>query len=344
MSYQEPPPHYSASVKTLWLRIALQCKEPTRYEIERFYEVAYSHGFLKKYAFFRRIINSFIGDTLTPWQHLISSDLKTIDLSSSPDGAGAYDNIDDEGTCILSNALWHNRILKNLNLSGNKIRAKGAGGLARVLRHNKTVLEDVNLNYNKIGTSGCKLIAGALKKNRTLRVLKLRSNNLFDIAVKYLSTALLSSNIEHLDLADNQIRDTGAIAIAEVLRANKLKRLDLTHNKIGSKGCTELARALLYNDSLIAFSLLPTKPALSPAAQQELIDAVAAHPNLRSGSAKCASNSQLPEKEEEVEVFWWNEEDMVKFKSAPEPEPSTAPWSCHKLGRANSLDMFRKRT
>lgn len=367
--YSEPPAHYSASVQTLWLRIAASCKEPTRVEVERFYDVAYARGFLKKYPFLRKLVTSFIGQSLTPWQHLISSSIKRLDLSTSCSnsrasdnsgdvsvvsrlsnalahkGNGAYDNIDDEGVCILSDALVHNRILKTLNLAGNKIRAKGAAGLAKVIKQN-TALEELNLNDNAIGTRGCKSLAEALKKNSTLRVLQLRSNNLVDSAVKYLSTALLSraSSVECLDLAENQLRNSGAIAISEVLRKDKLKLLDLTNNKIGDTGCVELARAIMFNESLTSFSLIPTKGSLSLAAKQELFDAVAVHPNL--GSGKGASNSQLPEKsEEEEEVFWWNEEERVKFERIPEPGPTTAPWSCHRLGSGSSLeDLFKKMT
>jgi len=342
--YREPPSHYSASVQTLWLRIAAKCKEPTRQEIERFYEVAYARGFLKKYPFLRKLVNSFLGDSLTPWQHLISSDLVKLDLSTSEPNSRAYANIDDEGTVILSNALFYNRILKTLNLAGNKIRAKGAGGLANVMKNNTTVLEEINLNNNKIGSTGCKLLALALKKNRTLRILHLRSNDLYDGAVADLSKALIGSNVEQLDLAGNQIRDAGAIAIAEVIRGDHLKQLDLSNNKIGNQGCIELARAILFNESLTSFLVRPSKSSLSTVAKQELVDALAAHPNLGSGSSKGASNSQLPEKEEEVTLFWWNEEERVECKSVPKPGPSTAPWSSHKLGRANSLDMFRKRT
>jgi len=339
--YREPPKHYSWSVQTLWRRIAAELKEPTRGEIERFYEVSYAKGFLKKYPFLRKLVNSFLGDSLSPWQHLISSNLVKLDLSASERN---YTVIDDEGTKILSNALFYNRILKKLNLAGNKIRGKGAEGLANVLKNNTTVLKEINMNNNKIGTKGCLYLGRALKKNKSLRILHLRSNNLFDKAVEHLCRSLVGSNVQHLDLRDNQITNAGAIAIAGVLRGDQLEWLDLSNNRIGSKGCIELARAILFNWSLTSFSVRPSKSSLSTEAEQELVDAIAAHPNLGSKSSRGTSNSQLPKKEEDVHVYWWNEELKVEYKSVPEPGPSTTPWSTHKLGRANSLDMFRKKT
>ena len=76
----------------------------------------------------------------------------------------ARNDIGDEGTTALSEALKSNSTLEELELPDNKIGAAGAQSLANMLQFNRA-LASLDLFYNEIGAGGAKAIAAALPQS-----------------------------------------------------------------------------------------------------------------------------------------------------------------------------------
>ncbi|KAK3099263.1 hypothetical protein FSP39_001818 [Pinctada imbricata] len=111
------------------------------------------------------------------------------------------------GECgaILGTALIENETLKELDLSWNHIRSKGAVGVALGLKKNIALLK-LSLSWNGFGFEGSVALACALATNTTLT---------------------------HLDLACNRIHPPALFELIKGLATNKsLRVLCLSHNPI----------------------------------------------------------------------------------------------------------------
>lgn len=92
-----------------------------------------------------------------------------------------YEDLGDEGTILLAQALENNISLKLLKLKQCSVGDEGAKALANFLAQNKT-LKNLNLSNNKIGSEGIQWLSKFLAKNKSLTSLDLRGNDIGDKA------------------------------------------------------------------------------------------------------------------------------------------------------------------
>ena len=104
---------------------------------------------------------------------LMMETIKQLDISCN--------NINDDGTKMLSQGILHTVTLKCLHINDCNIGAVGTGELARALKIN-TSLEALWMNGNAIGHSGATDIAVALRNNNTLKELSLTGDATIDYA------------------------------------------------------------------------------------------------------------------------------------------------------------------
>lgn len=80
----------------------------------------------------------------------------------------------------------------------------------------------LSLNKCRIIGKDLKKFSAALAQNQHLKALILGRNNLGDIGVNYIASALrVNSNLTFLDLFDVDFEKEGAIVLAEALSTNK---------------------------------------------------------------------------------------------------------------------------
>jgi len=131
-----------------------------------------------------------------------------------------------------------NNILKDLNLSWNKISDHGIRELCMGLESN-SVLTKLNLYDNLIGDEGARHLGEVLKMNHTLCWLHLGCNKIDHAGAFGLARGLkVNSGIKHLYLYDNQIGDGGACCLADALKKRKktVKTLLIWRNYIEEEG------------------------------------------------------------------------------------------------------------
>ncbi|VEU43877.1 unnamed protein product [Pseudo-nitzschia multistriata] len=119
--------------------------------------------------------------------------IETIDLSHNLLRKLDAENENDEDDSFFSSStgffgpsfgihgfLAKNRTLRDLNLSGNRMRNRGIealfGGLCIAGPHAR--LTSVSLGFNRIGDAGAQAIASCLATNRSLRSIELNDNNI----------------------------------------------------------------------------------------------------------------------------------------------------------------------
>ena len=98
-----------------------------------------------------------------------ATELHTLDLRNN--------DIDDEGVIALVGALT-NRNLCVLDLSSNRITARGWQNLASLLQNPNCNLVKLDLGSNNVGDEGALIFANALASNRKLEVLDLSSSGI----------------------------------------------------------------------------------------------------------------------------------------------------------------------
>ncbi|XP_043086477.1 NACHT, LRR and PYD domains-containing protein 12-like isoform X2 [Puntigrus tetrazona] len=149
-----------------------------------------------------------------------------------------YCGITDESYSALASALRSNPShLRELNLSGNKLRSDSVILLSGVLQDPDCKLEILWLRDCSITDEGCFALASALRSNPShLRELNLSGNKLGE-SVNLLSAVLQDPDckLEKLWLHYCGITDEGCSALASALRSNPshLRELNLSRNKLG---------------------------------------------------------------------------------------------------------------
>ncbi|XP_073716424.1 protein NLRC3-like [Misgurnus anguillicaudatus] len=131
--------------------------------------------------------------------------------------------------------------LRDLDLSGNKLRDSGVKRLFDVLKNPNCKLEKLKLSGCNIKDEGCAALASALKSNSHLRDLELSNNSkLRDSGVKRLSDGLKNPNckLETLELHRCDVTDECCAALASALKSNPshLRELDLVDNGLSDSG------------------------------------------------------------------------------------------------------------
>lgn len=146
--------------------------------------------------------------------------------------------------------------LKILDISFNKLTARGAGKLFYSLRNNSQ-LSTLNIESNPLGPRMNIFIRELIEKNGKLENLNMRNCSLEDEGIIGLSEPLSKNTmIKTLNLSKNYLGDEAAQSIAFGLRKNKsLITIDLSNNKIHKKGGIDIAESLHKNMTLQSLDL-----------------------------------------------------------------------------------------
>ena len=181
----------------------------------------------------------------------------------------ARNNLGEEGTRLICDAVKHNTTIKELDLSGgyplfNNIgRAAGAKHVADMLIGTPS-LTSIGLRGNRLGTEGAKELAPAIGKSASLTSIDLSNNSLRATGANELLPALgASASLTDLNLTNNFIggyflgnhklirTPEGADAIADALRSSSsLTSIDLRSNTLGSESATVLAPGIRDSASI----------------------------------------------------------------------------------------------
>ncbi|XP_052432910.1 NACHT, LRR and PYD domains-containing protein 12 isoform X2 [Carassius gibelio] len=159
--------------------------------------------------------------------------------------------ITGEGCAALASALRSNpEHLRQLDLTGNKLRDSGVMPLSVVIQNPLCKLEILWLNDCGLTDEDCAALASALRSNpEHLRQLDLSGNKLVDSSMKLISAVLANPHckVEKLWLVECCITDEGCAALASALRSNPehLRQLDLSENKIRDSGLKCLSTVLV---------------------------------------------------------------------------------------------------
>ena len=141
--------------------------------------------------------------------------------------------ISNQGLSILTDGLYNNLTLVELDLSDNYITDQGIKILIDVLLTNKSNLQKLHLGSNNISDLGIQYLSEMLKTNRSLTHLMLNRNNITNHGVHLLSNVLALHNIglEVLSLSFNSlINDLSVESLIIMLRHNEtLKGLDMKY-------------------------------------------------------------------------------------------------------------------
>jgi Ran GTPase-activating protein (RanGAP) involved in mRNA processing and transport len=174
-------------------------------------------------------------------------------------GASALTTYYIAGNCMtgdgigpLCDALATEKLVKQLWLKRNPLRATGACHMARMLTTN-TTLQVLDLATTGLLNEGFQALLSGLRQNASLRHLYLAGNGIDTSGLTGVSEYLEHQcQLETLSVGCNRLGDTGAIIFAEGLRRNStLKRFEMASCGIGSKGGAALADMLTVNTTLL---------------------------------------------------------------------------------------------
>ena len=120
----------------------------------------------------------------------------------------------------------------------------------------------MDLSWNRLTARGGKALAESIENNKTLTVLDIGWNGIGDEAGKTLENALTENNVlRHLNIANNRLSSVSAEAIASGVEKNKgLVSLVLDSNPFGAKGCDLIMEALKMNSAIINVGLNNVEP------------------------------------------------------------------------------------
>ena len=163
-------------------------------------------------------------------------------------------NLGEEGTKAICEALEQNKTLKELNLSGsdNNGRAAGAKHVAKMLGVN-VGLTSLSLAKNELDDDGAEAISIGLKENKSLTNLDLSGKGYGDGLIGPRGAAALASAIAvngawtFVELRGNKLGDEGWGAMFAAICGNKdskIMSMDASSENIGHAGVKLIAEAL----------------------------------------------------------------------------------------------------
>ncbi|XP_058234764.1 NACHT, LRR and PYD domains-containing protein 3-like isoform X2 [Hemibagrus wyckioides] len=196
-------------------------------------------------------------------------------------------NLTEESCTDLSSVFSSNSILRNLELSYNKLlqdsgvdldfeglkypnrslkkmtqlyfhlleeSCRALSSVINVTHSRTSRLKELELSDNNLQDLGVKLLSDGLKNPHcTLEILRLRYCNLTKESCRSLSSVLSSnsSRLRELDLSGNGLQDSGVKLLSDGLKHLHctLEKLEMCYCSITDEGCVALASALRSNSS-----------------------------------------------------------------------------------------------
>ncbi|KAL1251666.1 hypothetical protein QQF64_019462 [Cirrhinus molitorella] len=135
-------------------------------------------------------------------------------------------------------------LLKELDLSGDKLGDLDWEKLSALLMDSHSKLEKIKVNNNELTEKSCSILATVLSSKTILKEMDLNNSRLLDSGVKKICEGLKNPvcELEILKLSNCSITEEGYKALASALRSNPshLIELDLTGNDPGQSGVKEL--------------------------------------------------------------------------------------------------------
>jgi len=121
-----------------------------------------------------------------------------------------------------------NTALESIDLSNCLLGMLGTKRISTVLKKNK-ILRELNLSGNQVRTQEAKFIADALKQNEVLKVLNLSNTELDTSGVEQILNVLLDFNktLEEIDFSGCEVGDRIKYLITNVQRKNPKLRINL---------------------------------------------------------------------------------------------------------------------
>jgi len=187
-----------------------------------------------------------------------------------------FNSIGDDGCTSLSmHMVAGNHTLRNLFLSGNKIKQKGTVALASAILHGCS-LSRLHLSNNNLGEEGINVLVqsiaeaekrvqqllhrqGGIKLGYNIKPVTLEECNLDNVSMttkcfETLSNMVLTNfNLKNISLANNNLNDSDLALLSQSLTQNKnipLKSLILSFNKITCVGIECLMNAVWGSSTL----------------------------------------------------------------------------------------------
>lgn len=201
------------------------------------------------------------------------------------------DNFLTDDACYhLGQMLSSNACLRELNMSGCRIRPSGALRLftgliinrsLEVLHLNRNELGDMGIEHlanavmagvpvkkiylskNNIGEKGITALADALDVNNRFVVVDLSWNKLYVGLIRLLNVLSGNEDLQEVNLSWNNIAGArNGIAIKQLLTAPKLSHLDLSNNRLAGDATVKIIQTLPVARSLktLDLSFNPIKP------------------------------------------------------------------------------------
>eukprot|EP01132_Coremiostelium_polycephalum_P007849 gene7849-9663_t len=199
-----------------------------------------------------------------------SSNLKDLDLS--------WNRIDGDGLLMMKEGLQKNNILRNFNVSGNKISGLettidlgqsitsldisknsltviAIKSLGVYIRSNDS-LKNLYLNHTQLVCKSLKSLSKSLAFNQSIRYLDLSFNKISQLGLSHLLSSLSHNRIESINLQNNQIDNSCATNLTQLFsrKDHQLFNINLSGNRIGITGYKKIAGSLSkYNKCKILF-------------------------------------------------------------------------------------------
>ncbi|XP_065918748.1 NLR family CARD domain-containing protein 3-like [Dysidea avara] len=143
-------------------------------------------------------------------------------------------------------------VLKELNLSHNKISCTGAIAISQIIRECYSLLM-LNISHNNINCKGIRKIAEALQGDKQLQYLDISYNDISDQGVIAVNEYLMKNNtlLEFRMVQTLTNKRTRCLKIDDTICLNKtLQILDVSFNKIPDNEVLKISRSFKYNNAL----------------------------------------------------------------------------------------------
>jgi len=186
-------------------------------------------------------LDSAVVDAATEWVE--DGELQRLVLNGRSDDGLEKFNRDIQRVGMIQKQDFGDHSL-GLDFDGCKLTAKQVLGLAKALRHDRTV-SALSLAGNHLGDSGADILSAALLQNIYLARLSLARNSISAVGVEGLAAVLAQDRLVKLDLHGNHIRSEGLTCLASSLSKNhSLIDLNVSSNEIGDDGAQALAAVI----------------------------------------------------------------------------------------------------